>query len=129
MDVYQLDPFGNELIVTRLSGHEIHALMLAAYPVDDKLPLFPSGIHIKLELDADANLADLVLLTEDGTPLDMDQSYTVAMNNYMTQVYTYEHRDPGQSLFIETADAIISFLKKDPKLRTYRDESRIQLQN
>jgi len=129
MDVYQLDPFGNELIVTNLSGHEIHDLMLAAYPVDDKQPLFPSGIHIKLKRDANGNLADLVLLTEGGTPLDRDQSYTVAMNNYMTQVYKYEHSDPGQSLYIETADAIISYLKKDQKVRSYRGENRIQIQN
>ena len=127
MDVYELDPFGNELIVTELSGHEIHNLMLAAFPVDDNQALFPSGIKTKLKLDASGHLADLVLLTEGGSPLDMDQSYSVAMNNYMTQVYKYEHSDPGQSLFIETADAIITYLKKDQELRSYRGENRIQI--
>jgi len=39
MNIYQLDPFGNELIVTRLTGHEIIDLMKAAYPVDDAAPL------------------------------------------------------------------------------------------
>lgn len=125
-NVYQLDPFGNELILTRLTGHEIRDLMLAAYPVDENAPLFPSGINTLLKLDANGNLADVVLLTEGNIPIDMDQSYSVAMNNYMTQVYKYKHSDPGQSLYIETADAIITFLKKDQEVRSYRGENRIQ---
>ena len=127
MHVYQLDPFGNELIITKLSGHEIRDLMLAAYPVDENLPLFPSGINTRLILDANGNLADIVLMTEGSTPLDMDQTYTVAMNNYMTQVYKYKHSDPGQSIFIETADAIITYLKKVQMVRSYRGENRIQI--
>jgi 5'-nucleotidase len=127
MNVYELDPFGNELILIKLSGHEIHDLMLAAYPIDENQALYPSGIKTLLKLDADGNLADLVLLTEGNTTLDMDQSYTVAMNNYMTQVYNYKHSDPGQSLYIATADAIISYLKKDQKVRSYRGENRIQI--
>ena len=57
----------------------------------------------------------------------MDQTYTVAMNNYMTQVYKYEHSDPGKSLYIETADATIAFLKKVEMVRSYRGEKRIQI--
>ena len=125
MNVYQLDPFGNELVLTRLTGNEIHALMLAAYPVDED-PLYPSGIRIKVNKDANGNLSDILLLTESGTPLDMNKTYTVAMNNYMTQVYKYNHADPGQSLFIATADATINYLKKIGNIRSYRGEKRVQ---
>jgi 5'-nucleotidase len=127
MHVYQLDPFGNELILTRLTGHEIHALMFAAYPIDEDLPLYPSGIKTRLKMDAGGNLVDVVLLTENGSPLDMNHTYTVAMNNYMTQVYKYEHSDPGKSLFIATADATISYLRKAQQVRSYRGEKRIQI--
>jgi 5'-nucleotidase / UDP-sugar diphosphatase len=127
MNVYQLDPFGNELVVTKLTGNELHSLMFAAYPIDDKLPVFPSGIRTKLKLDANGNLADVTLLTESGTPIGMNQTYTVAMNSYMTQVYKYKHSDPGQSLFISTADAIITYLKKNQAVRSYRGEKRIQI--
>jgi 5'-nucleotidase len=127
MNVYQLDPFGNELVVTKLTGNEIHSLMLAAFPIDDKLPIYPSGIRTKLKLGADGNLADVVLLTESGTPLDLNQTYTVAMNNYMTLVYKYNHNDPGQSLFTATADATITYLKKNPNVRSYRGEKRVQI--
>ena len=57
----------------------------------------------------------------------MNRIYTVAMNNYMTQVYKYEHSDPGQSLFITTADALIRYLKSQNPVRSYRGENRIHV--
>jgi 5'-nucleotidase / UDP-sugar diphosphatase len=127
MNVYQLDPFGNELVVTKLTGNEIHALLLAAFPIDDKLPVYPSGIRTKLKLDASGNLADVAILTENGAPIDMNRIYTVAMNNYMTQVYKYKHTDPGQSLFTATADATITYLRKNQNVKSYRGEKRVQI--
>lgn len=126
-NAYQLDPFGNELIVTNLTGEEIYSLMRAAWPVDDKSPLYPSGISTELKLDAEGNPEEIKILTENGTPLEMTRTYTVAMNNYMTQVYKYGHGDPGHSLFITTADALISYLKKLSTVRSYRGEKRVQI--
>ncbi|NLA48430.1 MAG: bifunctional metallophosphatase/5'-nucleotidase [Bacteroidales bacterium] len=128
MDVYQLDPFGNDLIVTRLTGEEIHSLMLSAYPMDDSQPVFSSGIFIVLKPGTKGELADVTLLTGSGAPLDMNKTYTVAMNSYMTQVYRYQHNDPGQSLYISTADALISYLKKNQNIRSYRNEKRFRIE-
>jgi 5'-nucleotidase len=127
MNVYQFDPFGNELVVTKLTGNEIHDLMIAAFPVDDRLPAYPSGIRTMLKAGSDGNLTDVTLHTESGSPLDMNKTYTVAMNNYMTQVYKYNHTDPGQSLFISTADATIAYLKRIQNIRSYRGERRVQV--
>jgi 5'-nucleotidase len=66
-------------------------------------------------------------LTEEGLPLDRNRIYTVAMNSYMTQVYKYEHADPGQSLFFTTAEALINYLKKRGAVRSYRDERRVTI--
>jgi 5'-nucleotidase / UDP-sugar diphosphatase len=126
-NVYQLDPFGNELVVTKLTGKEIYSLMRAAWPVDDKSPLYPSGIRTVVKADAEGNLAEIDILTENGTPVDPDRIYTVAMNSYMTQVYSYEHSDPGQSLFFTTAEALIRYLKKQGDVRSYRGEKRVQI--
>lgn len=128
-DVYQLDPFGNELIVTRLTGKEIHSLMLAAYPMDDRQPVFSSGIFTVLKPGTGGELADVTLFTGDGTPLDMDKTYTVAMNSYMTQVYQYQHGNPGQSHYITTADALIDYLKKNQNIRSYRSEKRFRIEH
>lgn len=126
-NVYQLDPFGNELVVTKLTGEEINSLMLAAWTVDDKSPLYPSGIRTEVKVDAEGNPAEFIILNEDGAPLELTRIYTVAMNSYMTQVYKYGHVDPGHSLFITTADALISYLKSHTNIRSYRGEKRIQI--
>jgi len=126
-NVYQLDPFGNELVVTKLTGEEIYSLMRAAWPVDDRSPLYPSGITTELKLDAEGNPEEIVILTENGIPLEMNRIYSVAMNNYMTQVYSYEHRDPGQSLFFTTAEALINYLKNHSNVRSYRGEKRFEI--
>ena len=126
MNVYQLDPFGNELIVTKLTGNEIRSLMLAAFPLDDNSPVYPSGIRTELIPDGKGGLEDVILFDESGNRLAMDKTYSVAMNSYMTQVYKYSHADPGQSLFISTADATIAYLRKIRTVRSYRGEKRIR---
>jgi 5'-nucleotidase len=123
--VYELDPFGNELVVTKLTGEEVLSLLKAAWPVDDKSPVYPSGITIKVKVNQDRDLEELTVMTENGEPLDKNRVYSVAMNSYMTQVYNYQHSDPGQSLFFTTAQALINFLKEQKEIRSYRGEKRI----
>jgi len=101
--------------------------MRAAWPVDDNSPLYPSGIRTEVKIDTEGNPAEFIIMTEDGSPLRPDRIYTVAMNSYMTQVYSYEHADPGQSLFFTTADALITYLKKHTELRSYRGEKRVKI--
>jgi 5'-nucleotidase / UDP-sugar diphosphatase len=127
MDVYRFDPFGNEIVLFHLTGHEILSLLIAAFTVDDKLPVYPAGIKTKLNLDSKGNLADVILYTNDGNLLDLDKSYTVAMNSFMAVVYKYDHKDPGQSLFRTTADGTIEYLKTIQKVRSYRGEKRVNI--
>jgi len=124
-NVYQLDPFGNELVVTELTGAELLSLLNAAWLVDDKHPVYPSGIRTEAKVNPNGDLEELTVLTENGAPLDREKVYSVAMNSYMTQVYDYRHSDPGHSLFFTTAEALINFLKKQKEIRSYRGEERI----
>jgi 5'-nucleotidase/UDP-sugar diphosphatase len=124
-NVYQLDPFGNELVVTKLTGEEVFSLLEAAWTVDDKQPVYPSGIRTEAKVDSNGDLEELVVLTESGSPLDKNRVYSVAMNSYMTQVYDYRHSDPGQSLFFTTPEALIKYMKEQKDIRSYRGEKRI----
>jgi len=126
-NVYQLDPFGNELVVTKLTGGEIFSLLRAAWPVDDKSPLYTSGITTETRVNDQGDPEEIKILTGEGIPLDMNRIYTVAMNSYMTQVYKYDHADPGQSLFFTTADALIRYLKQEGNIRSYRGEKRVRV--
>jgi len=126
-NIYQLDPFGNELVLTSLTGNEIESLMIAAYPIDDREAIITSGLRTIVHPGTNGTLASVELLTMDGRPLDMEKTYLVAMNSYMTQVYHYNHSDPGKSLYITTADATISYLKKLQTIGSYHGVKRVEV--
>lgn len=127
MDVYRLDPFGNEIVLFKLTGHEMRALMLAAFVIDEKLPVYPAGMKTKLTLDAKGNLADVALFAQNGELLELGKTYSVAMNSYMAVVYKYAHKDQGQSLFRTTAESMIEYLKALQNVRSYSGEKRVDV--
>jgi len=51
----------------------------------------------------------------------------VVMNNYMSSVYKYEHKDSGRGLFRTTAEGIIDYLKKLKKIPDYQGEKRVEV--
>ena len=126
-NVYEMDPFGNEIVQFNLSGHELRNLFLSAYTVDEDLPVFPSGMTLRYLLTNDGKLKDVELYTTDGKPLDMDKMYSVVMNDYMAAVYKYDHKDPGQGLFRPTAETTIEYLKKLKNIPSYRGVRRVEM--
>lgn len=126
-DVYEIDPFGNEMVTFKLTGHEIRNLLITAFSFDDYKVLYPSGMRARYLLNVDDSLKDVELLTSNGQPFDMNKTYSVVMNHYMAAVYKYDHQDPGQGLFRPTAEATIDYLKKLKNIPSYRGVSRIEM--
>lgn len=127
-DVYLMDPFGNEMVLFKLTGHEIKAMHMGAFEMDERLPIYPSsGLHTRYTLNTDGSIQNVEFFTSDGKPLDMDKTYTVSMNNYMASVYKYKHNDPGQGLFRPTAESMIDYLKALKTIPSYREEKRVEM--
>ncbi len=126
-NVYEIDPFGNEIVTFKLTGHEMRNLYITAFTFDDYKVIYPSGMHARYLLNADDSLKDVEFLTTDGKPFDMNKTYSVVMNHYMAAVYKYEHKDPGQGLFRPTAEVTINYLKKLKNIPSYRGISRIEM--
>ena len=126
-DAFEIDPFGNEMVLFNLSGHEMRNLFLSAFTLDEYLPIYPSGMTTRYLLSPDGKLKDVVLFTTDGKPFDMDKTYSVVMSNYMASVYKYDHKDPGQGLFRTTAETTIDYLKELKKIPSYRGMRRVEM--
>lgn len=126
-DVYEIDPFGNEMVKFNLSGHEIRQLFLTAFTFDDYKLLYPSGMTIRYLLNHDETLKDVELFTTDGKPFEMNKTYSVVMNDYMASVYKYEHTDPGQGLFRPTAETTIDYIKKKKTIPSYKGIKRLEI--
>ncbi len=125
MDVYFMDPFGNEIVLFKLSGAEIKRLFKMAYKFDENRPIYPSGMKAVYTMTSGGEVANVDIYTPDGVPMQLDRIYTVAMNNYMATVYDYEHNDPGISLFKPTAESMIEYLKALKIIPSYENEKRI----
>jgi 5'-nucleotidase len=126
-NVYEMDPFSNEMVEFNLSGREIRNLFLSAFTLDDHLPIYPSGMFIRYLLSPDGSLKDVELLTTDGKPFDMDKMNSVVMNDYMASIYKYDHKDPGQGLFRTTAETTIDYLKELKNIPSYRGVRRVEM--
>lgn len=127
MDIYSMDPFGNEMVLFNLSGHELMALLKSAYSFDEYKPIYPSGMKTKYLLDKDGEVEKVELFDIEDKPMDPDKVYTVSMNNYMATVYIYEHDDPGTGLFRPTAESMIEHLKELKQIPSYQNESRVEI--
>ncbi len=127
MDIYSMDPFGNEMILFSMSGHELASLLKSAYGFDENLPIYPSGMKSKYLLDQEGDVTAVELFTESGEPLDLEKVYTVSMNSYMASVYVFEQDDPGTGLFRPTAESMIDYLKELKRIPSYQDEKRVEI--
>lgn len=127
-DVFEMDPFGNEMVQFNLSGNEMRNLFLAAYATDENRPIYLSGMTTRYLFDADEKLTDVELLTVEGKPIDMDKMYVVVMNDYMALSYSYQHEDIGQALFKTTAETTIEYLRNLKNIPSYKGVTRVTIE-
>ena len=126
-DVYEMDPFGNEMVLFNLSGREMHSMLLSAFAFDGHLPVYPSGLTTRYVFAPDGELKNVELFTTDGKPFDLDKTYSVVMSNYMASTYKYDHKDAGQGLFRTSAEATIDYLKALKTIPSYRGMQRVEM--
>ena len=113
-DIYRLDPFNNEVIAFNLTGEEVLRLIEAAYIAEYKQAPYVSGMTYELELDNEGNIKNIQARMEDGSRLNLQRTYKVVMNSYLSAVSKYEKADSGQSLFVTSAEMTIRYLDKQP---------------
>lgn len=125
-EVYLMDPFGNEIVLIKLTGKELHDCYVAAYHADEYGIVYATGLKSKYIFDGDT-LKDIQLFTNNGKPIDNDKIYKVAMNSYMLSATKFDHKDAGESLFKTTAANMIEYLEKLGNVKNYQNEKRIEI--
>jgi 5'-nucleotidase/UDP-sugar diphosphatase len=114
--VYELDPFGNELIQIDMSKAEIEGLIKSSYDRSPGINFQIGGGIYTIFTDENENWQYLELFDDKGVELHQDSTYSVGLNSYIVNSYTFDHADPGKSLNITTAENIISYLQKVGKV-------------
>jgi len=125
-DIYRLDPFGNQVVIYKLSVKEIGSLILNSYKKEREIDLIPSGMSYTISKGVNGKTAEIDMFDRPGKPLDPERTYTVALNSYVAAAYTFEHRDQGTMMEITTEDCLIRFLGNKHKIG-YKDTERARL--
>lgn len=127
-NILTIDPFGNQVVKMQLTGHELKAFISNMFLQDEYRLMFPSGMKLKYTVTQNGEkLVDLELFQENGTPLDMEKTYTVATNSYVASVVDFRRKDPGSTLAITTAEGWINVLQKEKIVPSYQDTKRVEV--
>lgn len=124
--IFTIDPFGNQIVTLNLTGHELKAFISNMFGQNEYSLMYPSGIHLNYVVGKEDNkLIDLELLNEDGTPLNMDKTYSVATSSYVITTADFQRKDPGKTLSVTTSEGWIKWLLEEKTVKNYQEVKRV----
>ena len=119
-NLYELDPFGNEVVKFELTGEQVIEFIKNAI-IADKGAGHVSGITYKVNIlnNREKNTFDVSYLevkNEDGTPFDLNKKYIVVMNSYIASVTHFSGEANGEIIPITCSDLTLEYIKKNSPL-------------
>ena len=125
--IYELDPFGNELIRYEMKPDEIKSLIANSYNRHDNVDLLIGGGSYTVKVNPEDKLQQVILRDEQGKELSPDSTYSVGLNSYIASSYQFDHQDEGKSLYVTTAQNIIEFIEKEGTI-AYSGVNRVKVE-
>lgn len=123
-DIFQLDPFGNQVVTYTMTYDEIKSLICNSYNREKSLNLAPSGMSYTIITNSEGLCIDVEMKDTTGNLLDADKSYTIGVNSYIAASYKFDHKDPGTTNYNTTAQTLLDFLG-DVKTVNYAGVNRV----
>ena len=109
-DIYQLDPFNNQMVTLRMNLAEITSLICNAFNLEKTIDLMVSGLKYTVTSNPDGTCGSVEITDKEGKPLNPSKDYLVAMNSYMAASYRFDHRDPGTTASSTSVQILIEYL-------------------
>jgi len=116
-------PFSNLIVTIDLRGAAIWEALehgVSEYPESDGLFLQQSGLFVEFNPDAPVGKRITSATTPDGSPLDLDKVYTVAMVDYLAaggDGYTMFQSGENLTYFGGDAEAFVAYLETRPDIK------------
>jgi len=132
-DIYEVEPFGNQVMEIDMTGQAIKDVLEFSYTRDgrNQIDLQVSGLHYKILTNSSGNYVDVELMLN-GEPLDLDKTYNVAVPDYIGSGgsgYNFVGDVITNNAGVMT-EAMIEYAKKlmkDNDVIDYESEGRIQI--
>ena len=110
--VYELDPFSNEIMVCKMTPSQIRELIAFGYNKEKRADLISAGIISEIHLNKDNTINKIELYLPDGSKLDEQKVYVVAVNSYISSSYVFSKTGEPVSTGITTTDALLKLLSE-----------------
>lgn len=125
-DVYSLDPFGNDTIRMTVTGAELIRVLENITQNDDHGAPCVSGMSYKAVWPKGADRMRVTsACLPDGTPVNPEARYTLAINSYLCATTEAMPADPGVSAKIDGATSMIRAFETMSEI-DYADISRVE---
>lgn len=115
-DVYQLDPFNNQIVIYKMNLAEITSLICNAFNIEKSIDLQVSGLNYTVTTDSEGKCAGVEIIDYLGKPINPAKDYSVAVNSYMAASYRFDHHDPGTTAPQTTVQVLIDYLSDVKKV-------------
>jgi len=113
--LYEVMPFDNTLYTMKLSGADVKANIEHGIMNDDIGWVQIAGVRVTYNPGAEAGNRITSMVLEDGTPIEMDNYYTVVTHDFMFtggDKYNFENSKDGLDTFIPIRDAMMEAVEK-----------------
>ena len=109
-DIYNIDPFNNDIVVFKMTGEQLEKFIMESYKKHGRFPSYVSGMTYTVKTD-DESYPKSVEIKLDKGRFSKDAVYKVAMNSYMASTVRFESLDDGVSQFMSSEEMTIKYLK------------------
>lgn len=125
-DVYSLDPFGNDAIRMTVTGEELLRVLENITQNDDHGAPCVSGMSYKAVWPKGADRMRITsACLADGTPIQQEARYTLAINSYLCATTEAMPADTGVSAHTDGAACMIKYLETQQEI-DYAGVSRVE---
>lgn len=109
-DVYNIDPFNNEVVVYKMTGEQLGRFIMESHKKNGRFPSYVSGMTYTVHTDTDRYPKSVEIKPDKGT-FSKEAVYKVAMNSYVASTVRFESLDEGESQYMTTEEMVIKYLK------------------
>lgn len=108
-DVYEIDPFENEIVVYTMTGAQLEDFIIDSYRKNGRHPSHVSGM--KYEVIRNGNNLSANIVPDKGE-FSKSATYKVAVNSYVASTVNIKSLNEGQSQYMTSEEMMVEFLKK-----------------
>ena len=117
-NVYNIDPFGNDVVVYAMTGEQLEGFIQHSFMANGNRASYVSGMTYKVNTNASGKPKSVEIKPDKGR-FSKSATYHVAFNSYMASTVRFESLDEGQSQYMTSEEMVIQYLR-DKKNVSYK---------